>query len=689
MGSNGAEYIKVSGINEAECPEATVEIKIKTLDSQTYTMRVDKCVPVPALKDQIATVTGVLSEQQRLICRGKVLKDDQLLSAYHVEDGHTLHLVVRQHPPESNPDTQGASDASSPGNTYSSSFGPGLFVGTLNLSEPSDGVTSDMSRIFSALLGSIGIANIGSGSEGIDLNGLGNLRNSSRQQSEQGGSRDQSNSSFDAYARPVNVPLDSMQLPVVPDSLATLSQYLTHLREDFDASVRGPGGISLASGTRGSNRQGSNVSSYSPEQGGLPTPELLADVMLSTRQLVVEQAAECLLQLSRQLEDQANVTDTTDRMRIQSLALRSGAFFQNLGALLLELGRTTMTLRIGQTPDNAVVNAGPAVFVSATGPNPIMVQPQPFQAGTGIGSLPLGSGISGGPTGSSFIPRNIDIRIRTGAYMPSTVSRRDSTVTENPGQAAPGAPNGEDSNHRGTEGNSSSITRGVEVRVLPIRTLVAAIPASVGRAPSDAPRSYMDFINSVLGRGQQFSFGNDNSSDASQGSEPNFPPGVEIGQPPNTEAAGQRNIRLFGVNVNRSSTGEMSSRVENFLRALFPGEQIQIDESASVHGMNTNPATGENGATQNTAASQETGSIVEDEGIFLSNILRHIMPMISESIETAPNASPSEQADDDDDDEDRSSQASAQAQENIDQASSSRRPRDPRSQPGSKRQKRV
>ncbi|VFQ97785.1 unnamed protein product [Cuscuta campestris] len=628
MGSNGAEYIKVSGINEAECPEATVEIKIKTLDSQTYTMRVDKCVPVPALKDQIATVTGVLSEQQRLICRGKVLKDDQLLSAYHVEDGHTLHLVVRQHPPESNPDTQGASDASSPGNTYSSSFGPGLFVGTLNLSEPSDGVASDMSRIFSALLGSIGIANIGSGSEGIDLNGLGNLRNSSRQQSEQGGSRDQSNSSFDAYARPVNVPLDSMQLPVVPDSLATLSQYLTHLREDFDASVRGPGGISLASGTRGSNRRGSNVSSYSPEQGGLPTPELLADVMLSTRQLVVEQAAECLLQLSRQLEDQANVTDTTDRMRIQSLALRSGAFFQNLGALLLELGRTTMTLRIGQTPDNAVVNAGPAVFVSATGPNPIMVQPQPFQAGTGIGSLPLGSGISGGPTGSSFIPRNIDIRIRTGAYMPSTVSRRDSTVTENPGQAAPGAPNGEDSNHRGTE-------------------------------------------------------------DASQGSEPNLPPGVEIGQPPNTEAAGQRNIRLFGVNVNRSSTGEMSSRVENFLRALFPGEQIQIDESASVHGMNTNPATGENGATQNTAASQETGSIVEDEGIFLSNILRHIMPMISESIETAPNASPSEQADDDDDDEDRSSQASAQAQENIDQASSSRRPRDPRSQPGSKRQKRV
>jgi len=41
-------------------------------------------MPVPALKEQIATVTGVLSEQQRLICQGKVLKDDQLLSAYRI-----------------------------------------------------------------------------------------------------------------------------------------------------------------------------------------------------------------------------------------------------------------------------------------------------------------------------------------------------------------------------------------------------------------------------------------------------------------------------------------------------------------------------------------------------------------------------------------------------------------------------
>ncbi|KAL9273769.1 Ubiquitin-like domain-containing protein, partial [Drosera capensis] len=74
---------------------ASIEIKIKTMDSQTYTMQVDKQMPVPVLKQQIASMTGIVTEHQRLIFRGKVLKDDQLLSAYHMEDGHTLHLVVR------------------------------------------------------------------------------------------------------------------------------------------------------------------------------------------------------------------------------------------------------------------------------------------------------------------------------------------------------------------------------------------------------------------------------------------------------------------------------------------------------------------------------------------------------------------------------------------------------------------
>lgn len=46
MGNNGAEDMKICGFDDAISPETTVEIKIKTLDSQTYTLRVDKCVNI-------------------------------------------------------------------------------------------------------------------------------------------------------------------------------------------------------------------------------------------------------------------------------------------------------------------------------------------------------------------------------------------------------------------------------------------------------------------------------------------------------------------------------------------------------------------------------------------------------------------------------------------------------------------
>lgn len=51
-------------------------------------------------------------------------------------------------------------------------------------------------------------------------------------------------------------------------------------------------------------------------------------------------------QLSAQLGDLQNVTDPATRRDLQSSVLRSGALLHNLGSLLLELGRTTMLLRI-------------------------------------------------------------------------------------------------------------------------------------------------------------------------------------------------------------------------------------------------------------------------------------------------------------------------------------------------------
>ncbi|CAA2984532.1 ubiquitin domain-containing DSK2a-like isoform X1 [Olea europaea subsp. europaea] len=673
MGSNGAEDMKISGNDTAGCSETTVEIKIKTLDSQTYTLRVDKCVPVPQLKEKIASVTGVLSEQQRLICRGKVLKDDQLLSAYHVEDGHTLHLVVRQPviPSSDGFDLSATDPISSIGNNSGNQVGPGVVVGTFNISEQGDGAFPDLNRIVSTVLNSFGIARMGSGSEGIDLNqprseristapSLGGLRNSNRLHSYQAVSN--------------AVPEESPQPPIIPDSLTTLSQYLSHLRQEFHTHAGGQSRSFQTAGPYGSDAQDSHATSPSTAQRGLPTPELLAELFLSTRQILVEQAAECLLQLAGQLQGHENVTDPLERSIIQTNAIRSGVLFQNLSSLLLELGRTTMTLRMGQTPADALVNAGPSVFISSTGPNPIMVQPLPFQPGENFGANPLGtvqngSGLSGGSIGSGFLPRNIDIRVRTG----SLLSRRESTDLQSQGHGVTVSSTGGNSGQQAALGlDPNSVIRDSEVRAIPIRTMVAAVPAS-GERGSNSPHGSLGIVYPVLARVQHVTSGNSSSARASQASEQHRGHDTDPEQQTMPDSAPQQqNIGPPGGNGSGTTTSEAShgqgfsaqiqSGLGELLRTIFPGEHIFGDIVSSPP----------DGAAQDARTSQEAAETASREGILLSNILHQIMPVIQENSASNGGSNSSEPQDD----------------ENRDQGAAARQRCGPQSQPSTKRPRR-
>lgn len=71
------------------------------------------------------------------------------------------------------------------------------------------------------------------------------------------------------------------------------------------------------------------------------------------------------------------------------------------------------------------------------------------------------------------------------------------------------------------------------------------------------------------------------------------------------------------------------------------------------------------------------------DGVLLSNILRHIMPIISETAGTSDNSS----SDGSNLDGDRSDHGSIQGRENTERASSSHRNSDPSLPPSSKRQK--
>ncbi|KAM4125527.1 hypothetical protein ACJW30_01G318700 [Castanea mollissima] len=722
MGNNGADAIP--RVDEAGGAEATIEIKLKTLDSQTYTLRVDKQVPVPALKEQIASVTGVLSEQQRLICRGKVLKDDQLLSAYHVEDGHTLHMVVRQPVP---PSSEGLSNhpatdpASSTSRGHSTQVAPGVVIETFSLPVQGDGVPPEINRIVSAVLGSIGISNIVSGSEGTDVREHG-PQNPTLLHPEQAGVRGPSDRFHSTYGLPSSVSLGSPQPPVIPDSLTTLSQNLSFMRREFDAIVAGRGGESnaqAAAATRTSERSSNSTPRTGTVQEGFPTPASLAEVMQSTRQMLIDHVGECLLLLAGQLEDQVNVTDPSVRSSTQTSAWRTGGLLHNLGAFLLELGRTTMTLRLGQTPSEAVVNAGPAVFISPSGPNPIMVQPLPFQTGTNFGAIPMGSvqpgsGLVNG-IGTGFLPRRIDIQIRRGSSTTTPhVNREERSDTQQPTGHRDSVASGEipinPPTSRVSEGPSFTGEPGV--RVVPIRTMVAAVPGPFSRLPSDSSGNSIGLYYPVLGRFQHVASGNVSGEQGFQASGERHPAGLQNEQQtdsavqqhnidgpaidgsfptPNLRQQEPSNARSVNINIlsaggtqnNPDSDRQLPSSVVQLLRTLFPGGEIHVEEASSQETAR-GAVPGHAGTSNGVMNAMEPEPRVSDEGIFLSNMLRQIIPLISQQAGVEPDGRHMEETNTS---EDRLPRDSSSQAENSD-VGTSRRPSDGETNPpNSKRQK--
>ncbi|KAL6199741.1 hypothetical protein ACLB2K_029524 [Fragaria x ananassa] len=105
--------------------------------------------------------------QQRLIFRGKVLKDDHPLSEYHLENGHTLHLVVRQ--PSQPQTSSGTSSAEPHANIENEGSGAprgrigqvshSVVLGTFNVGDQGESMAPDLSRVIGAFLNSIGIGN--------------------------------------------------------------------------------------------------------------------------------------------------------------------------------------------------------------------------------------------------------------------------------------------------------------------------------------------------------------------------------------------------------------------------------------------------------------------------------------------------------------------------------------------------
>ncbi|KAH7663357.1 Ubiquitin-like protein [Dioscorea alata] len=511
--------------------ESTIQINIKTLDSQIHTFRVGKNMLIQNLKERIAETTGVPAGQQRLIFRGRVLKDEHVLSEYHVEDGHTLHLVVKQptvaHPAPgtSSMEARGSNENNSIGGVPRARIGQvshGVVLGTVNAAEQNEDLVADIGRLVGTVLGSFGIggSNISttltppSAPPSVGTNGEPMVGNRTQMGNLGPQGMVNPNHPVQPFAQlssfPSSVPFSRHM--AIPDSLTTLSEFLRRMEQALPYD--GSGSQPSPSPTQGSSRP--DIPSLNSR--GLPTPDMLGSVIQRVRQLLSTNLAMTLARLAERLEREGSSSDLGVRSQIQNEAGHLGVAMQHVGAMLLELGRTMMMLRMGQSPAESFVNAGPAVFISPAGPNPIMVQPFPLQSSSFFGIPPNGNGVSS-PLGSVDPSRNINIHIHAGTSVAPGVSSTGA-------RASSGEPvHGESPSLQQTSTNAN-VLRDSTPRGLPARTIVAAIPA---RPAAEASGHVLSIIYPVQVRSQQLSVpGHPGSTETSHsnvnnGTEPSMP----------------------------------------------------------------------------------------------------------------------------------------------------------------------
>ncbi|CAI9775917.1 unnamed protein product [Fraxinus pennsylvanica] len=299
-------------------------------------------------------------------------------------------------------------------------------------------------------------------------------------------------------------------------------------------------------------------------------------------------------------------------------------------------------------------------------------EPLPFQPGANFGANPFGtvqngSGLSGGSIGPGFLPRNIDIRVRTG----SLLSRREAAGLQFQGPGIPVSSTSGNSGQQATVGlNANTSTQDSEVQAIPIRTMIAAVPAS-GERGSDSPHGSIGMVYPVLARVQHVTPGNSNGASASQASEQHHGQDTDTEQQTMSDSATQQqNIGDTGGNGSGTTSeashrpgfsAQIQSGLGELLRTIFPGEHIFGDSVSPPRA----------GATQDASTTPEAAETASREGIFLSNILHQIMPIIQENRAAAPTGG--------------ANSSEPQADENRDQGASSRQRGGPESQPSPKR----
>jgi ubiquilin len=69
------------------------EIRVKLIDDRVFNIPVKSTSTIFEIKEQIAVVSDIPTNRQRLIFQGKLLKDHETANELNLQTQHTIHLV--------------------------------------------------------------------------------------------------------------------------------------------------------------------------------------------------------------------------------------------------------------------------------------------------------------------------------------------------------------------------------------------------------------------------------------------------------------------------------------------------------------------------------------------------------------------------------------------------------------------
>ncbi|KAG2703020.1 hypothetical protein I3843_06G110700 [Carya illinoinensis] len=153
MGSEGDSSEPRVGGGEEE----HVAINIRCSNGSKFTVRTSLASTVSAFKAVLAQNCDVLADQQRLIYKGRILKDDQTLESYGLQAEHTVHMVRGFASAASTP----AANATATGNSGSPNNSPGVTRGV----GPNEGGGLGNAGLGASLFPGLGFNALGSGDE--------------------------------------------------------------------------------------------------------------------------------------------------------------------------------------------------------------------------------------------------------------------------------------------------------------------------------------------------------------------------------------------------------------------------------------------------------------------------------------------------------------------------------------------